>query len=443
MCDTLVALSTHTADASVLFAKNSDRSPNEPHQVLRTFAVDYPEDATVECTYTTIAQVRHTNACLLCKPSWIWGCEMGANEFGVHIGNEAVFTREPIEKENVLTGMDLVRLALERTASARAAADVIIALIMKYGQGGDCGYDKPFYYHNSFLIADAYSAYVLETAGRFWALKRVQGVYALSNCLTIENDFDEIHSGAIEHALQKRRCKSRADFSFARCFSDPLRTRFAGAQQRRAQTLSVLDRGALTTQDMIAALRSHREGTDPFQKGSCADVCMHAGAHVGACHTTGSLVSKISQGFSTEFVTGMSTPCLGVFKPYWMQADTTQLVYPLYAARAARESWLWRERLHRDVLHGRIDADALGEYLRRRDELEARFFAQSEQLHAGRAAASVLSDVARRAVDEELRLLNDVLESRAEKPRMKGGLLFRAYWRAKDAVLGQRRPEES
>ena len=143
MCDTFVAMPTHTADASVLFAKNSDRCPNEPQQVLRTFPVDYPEDARLECTYITIAQARHTNACLLCKPSWMWGCEMGANEYGLHIGNEAVFTREPVQKEGGLTGMDLVRLALERCMYAREAADLIITMLMRYGQGGDCGYDKP------------------------------------------------------------------------------------------------------------------------------------------------------------------------------------------------------------------------------------------------------------------------------------------------------------
>ena len=442
MCDTLVALGSHTQDGSILFAKNSDRSPNEPQQVIRTFAVDYPEDATVQCTYMTIAQAAHTNACLLCKPSWIWGAEMGANEYGVHIGNEAVFAREPIKKDSGLTGMDLVRLALERCATARDAVDYIISMLIRYGQGGDCGYDKPFYYHNSFLITDAHEAFVLETAGEFWAMKQVRSVYTISNCLTIENDFDDIHAGAIEYCIQNRRCKSRADFSFAKCFSDPLRTHFAQAQVRRAQSMEILATGNLTTRDMIKALRSHRETSSPFGRGGCGDVCMHAGAHIGASHTTGSMVSRISPGFSTEYLTGMSTPCIAIFKPYWMTAQTTQLVFPLYAARASREAWLWREQLHRAYLQGRIPEDVMEDYLRKRDALEDRFFMQTEQLHISRPPGAVLSPIAKSALDAEVALIEETLSKCTEKGRPMGGFLHRNYWRKKDAVLGQKRPEE-
>ena len=65
-----------------------------------------------QCTYTMIPQAKRTHAVILSRPSWLWGAEMGANEFGVCIGNEAVWTTLTDEenlKEEKLLGMDLVR----------------------------------------------------------------------------------------------------------------------------------------------------------------------------------------------------------------------------------------------------------------------------------------------------------------------------------------------
>jgi dipeptidase len=121
MCDTLVALPNATADGSLLFAKNSDREPNEAHHLLRTPAAGHAPGEMVQCTYIKIPQVPHTHAVLLARPFWIWGAEMGANEHGVVIGNEAVFTRAPYEKGPGLIGMDFLRLALERATDARDA----------------------------------------------------------------------------------------------------------------------------------------------------------------------------------------------------------------------------------------------------------------------------------------------------------------------------------
>ena len=108
----------------------------------------------LRATYISVPQVRHTYACVLLKPHWIWGAEMGWNEFGLNIGNEAVFTREKREKQDGLIGMDLLRLALERCRSAKEALKLITTMIGEYGQGGNCGFHKAFYYDNAFLIAD-------------------------------------------------------------------------------------------------------------------------------------------------------------------------------------------------------------------------------------------------------------------------------------------------
>ena len=106
---------------------------------------------------------------LLSRPWWIWGAEMGANDAGVVIGNEAVFT-DAHEDEPGLLGMDLLRLALERAGSADEAVQVIVVLLEAHGQGGSCSFEHPaFTYDNSFLVADADGAIVLETAGRDWA----------------------------------------------------------------------------------------------------------------------------------------------------------------------------------------------------------------------------------------------------------------------------------
>lgn len=76
---------------------------------------------------------------------------MGANECGVVIGNEAVWTTEPTRSKGLL-GMDLVRLGLERGASAMKALQVIVELLSQYGQGGNCAEHLTMNYHNSFLI---------------------------------------------------------------------------------------------------------------------------------------------------------------------------------------------------------------------------------------------------------------------------------------------------
>ena len=80
MCDTMVALGPATATGATLFAKNSDRHPNEAQAVVRIPGATHPAGAAVRCTYVSVPQVARTHAALLCKPFWIWGAGLSGQQ---------------------------------------------------------------------------------------------------------------------------------------------------------------------------------------------------------------------------------------------------------------------------------------------------------------------------------------------------------------------------
>jgi secernin len=260
MCDTFVAAPSATEKNIMIFAKNSDREPNEAQNVTFYPAMDHDPDTMVKCTYIEIPQKEHTNAVILSRPFWMFGAEMGVNEHGVVIGNEAVFTREKYSKKDVLTGMDILRLSLERSKTSDEARNTIIALIDRFGQGGNCSMDGKLYYHNSFfIIADADKAMVLETAGNQWVSKEVQTVDSISNCLTIESDFSDSSEELTEYARKKGYTGKDESVNFKEHFSDRFYTYFARGRTRRSCTYSNLNqkKGSITIKDMINFLRDH------------------------------------------------------------------------------------------------------------------------------------------------------------------------------------------
>jgi dipeptidase len=357
MCDTFVALGNSTKDGSILFAKNSDRDPNEAHEIVIIPAGNHKPGSKVKCTYIEIPQVEQTFKVLLSKPFWIWGAEMGANEFGVIIGNEAVFTREPYRKEPGLIGMDFLRLALERSKTALAAIETIVSLLEKYGQSGNCGYAHSFFYHNSFLICDTKEAWVLETAGKEWAAEKVKDVRSISNGLTIESKWDNASAGLVQHAVEKGWCKTAEDFNFRRDYSDPLFTFFADARKRQTCTTSrMLDRkGDLTPLDMMNILRSHStntgEGYTPGKGLTGADVCMHAGfGPIRTSQSAGSMVSVINKEGITHWLTGTAAPCMSLFKPIWMDSGIPETVKTPGKMYDASVTWWKHEELHREII---------------------------------------------------------------------------------------------
>ena len=344
MCDTLGFLS---GDRGYL-AKNSDRSPNEP-QLVEFYPAREGLGGDLRVTYTTIPQAERTHAVLLSRPAWMWGAEIGVNEHGLCIGNEAVFTKGNYGKTG-LTGMDMLRLALERTDTATTAAELLIELLQRYGQGGNCGFDHKFYYDNGFLIMDRKKLYVLETAGKEWVLKE-QTRASISNRLSLGGDGDR-YSGA--------------PCDFRKRYTEPVYTHFSGSVHRLAQTRDSLAT-AEDTMDCMTALRRHRHGSDPFGKGDVGSVCMHFGGLVGD-HTTASMVVELAEGRTVVWNTGTSLPCVSLFKPWLFGSDMTA---PVFAPgdEGAKRYWLQAEELRRALVGREIPAAFYAE----RDALQQRW----------------------------------------------------------------------
>ena len=309
MCDTLVALGNSTEDGHVIFGKNSDRPFNEVQLITYSPRTKYEKGNSLKCTYLEIPQVSETYAILLSQPFWMWGAEMGANEYEVVIGNEAVYTHEPLRRIGLL-GMDLLRLGLERGKSAKEALEIITDLLEKYEQGGGCAYDDPSWmYHNSFIVADSKEAYILETADNWWIVEKVKSVRSISNGITIRGKGDIRRKGIITHAIEKVYCKDDNDFDFAYTFSGFSVSATPSPYSRGGKSTILLNKniGNITPQMMMDFLREHQAG-----------ICMH-----GSFESTGSQVSHLKKGVknSVHWFTGGSLPCLNVFKPYIFPAE--------------------------------------------------------------------------------------------------------------------------
>ena len=373
----MVAVQTHTADKAVWFAKNSDREPGES-QVVEHIPRSRQVDSKLRCTYLEISQTKTTNEIVISRPFWMWGAEIGANEYGVTIGNEAVWTRLSVDKTG-LTGMDLLRLALERTSAAREALELITLFLSQTGQGGACGFrNKSFRYHNSFLIADPTEAWVLETAGKYWVAERVYGVRTISNVLSIGKNFDLIADGTFEFARDRGWCKSTKDFDFAQAFSDPAYRSLSGGVDRSSCTLRNLTKAnsLLEGKDFFRTLRDHN-GQQPQNGWKMTMPCAHSSwmKTRRAGQTTASMISRLSPSQCIHWLTGTSSPCLSVFKPVVLGGKLIQTASKPGAGYDS-QSLFWRhERLHRLVLKDYAQRKQLFDFDRL--ALESRFLSSA------------------------------------------------------------------
>jgi secernin len=368
MCDTLCVI----GDGRTLFGKNSDRPVGEP-QVVEHYAAR-PAGRRVRTQYLELGDAG-AYAVTGSRPTWLWGFEHGINEHRVAIGNEKVWTvDDPRAVEPALIGMDLVRLGLERGASADDALDTITTLLAAHGQGGSGEEDPPDPYWSSFLIADPHGAWVLETSGVTWAARPAEDGAAISNRITLGTDWTRASTDV----------PAGADFDGWRNPHTPTGI----ADHRLATTRQCVASGAaaLTPADVVAVLRHHGErpwgapGSDPAdvslppsdvgEDWSGVTVCMHVRGYQA---TNASIVAELpaDRDAPERAWVSLGSPCASVYVPVFPPAGVpSELADPGTWARFAR----LRDRVE-------LDADQLGEIREVTAPIEAELWAAADDAY--------------------------------------------------------------
>ena len=352
-CTTMVATPSATKDGVTIFGKNSDRPLNEAQPLCYFPAMDYPEGTEVQCSFIRIPKVTHTDACIGSKPHVWFGFEHGVNEHGVMIGNEQVSGREAPERKWGLIGMDIFRLALERSDTAKKAVEVIGTILETYGTGGDPEIRiRPF--NSNYIIADASEAYLFESHQTSWVAKKVEDVGYLSNCYSIQ-DYTMIGENAIQEALSKGWISDPDNFNPAKAWTidDCVYSESEGFV--RYARLDKLTRGRepFTPKMMMNNLRDHYDGEALGQtvfspaaaKIPC--ICSHPGG-VSGCASAASAVTVLRKDVPKElkftYWGSMAPPCCSIFRPFynidWLP-DDIQHAHALY--REEDQWWTFTE----------------------------------------------------------------------------------------------------
>ncbi len=437
MCDSIGVTREFCRDGAAIFGKASDRAVNEPQPLVFVPAADHEAGTKVKCTYIEVEQASHTNAMILSKPSWIWGAEIGVNEFGVCMGNESVFSKELNLADQALVGMDIVRLALERAATAREAVEVIGQMMERYGQGGNASFDGIFHYDNAYLVMDEQEIWHVETAGKhYWAAKQATGAYSISNYLSI-NYPDRMHTDLLKNA-QEKGYPVDEPFDFAKAYVDWSSPVNQSGMLRRCCSYQLANKPGkqFTVEDMLAILRSHYT-TDPWTNGgSC--VCMHAQNPTKPedvpCQTCGAMAAVCRGKDTVMWGTGMGVTCIAPFQPFWLDAFSKKQVFPYEEQEAAIHEWIKREGINRAMLDGRIPEE---EYKKELYAMEKEWFARVAAVSADRESRQALCDAIADEAESFIDKWLDYAEKRKAEPR--GGVEFQEYWRGKNEELGKDR----
>ncbi len=330
-CDMLAALSRTTRDGGTLFGHNCNRPSEEEVALVREPGRTFAPGENVQAGDRLLPQVRRTYTVLAGRRPGQWGYEHGLNEQGVSIGLTTIRTKRE-QGPPALTGPELVRLCLERAASARQAVDVLTDLVGRHGQGSAEAEVDP-----AFLITDGREAFVVEMFGPHWAVQHVGEVRAVSDVCHLRQDWDHVSPGLADLAIARGWWPadgSKLDFAGV---AAPEGGDNAASLRRwgRATLLLEQENGQINLPVLRRILSDHAEGF--IDLGGTSTLCQHAPAR-----TVASLITQSGPGDALPVAWySFGPPCANVYFPLFPVGELPN-VFLAPQGRRGRATSYWR-----------------------------------------------------------------------------------------------------
>jgi hypothetical protein len=318
-CDTMVSVSDTSARSNTVFGKNSDRPHDETQPLELHPRQVHPAETDAGCQFVSVPQASTTYRHVGSRPYWCHGYEHGFNEHQVVIGNEAFPSKAVESTDQRLIGMELVRLGLERGATAAEATEVITSLTEQFGQGkfaNDAGVRT---YDNLFIVADPTEAYIVETVEHDWAVKRVEGVASISNVGSIRTDWSSISPA-------HRPTNGDGPVDWGDLVADWDGAASGTERQCRSNAVLSANAGGIDVQTMMSVLSDHvldespSVHPDPFP-GSQRGICTHSDNGTARGTTAASVIADLNSDGSRLpiYWCNLYSPCMGLYFPVFME----------------------------------------------------------------------------------------------------------------------------
>lgn len=468
MCDTIAINKKFSETMQTILAKNSDRPLGEC-QPLGYFPAGTKREKP-SCVKSTSKKMTATvNGTGYCKegsrfavigsrPYWMDGFEMGANEKGLFIGNEAEGSKCPAETVEGLLGMDMLRCALEAAETAREAVGVITGLLETFGQNANASQLFDRRYENTFIMCDQKEVWILETAGRQWVSKKIDDYATVSNCYTITTDWTECSKDMEKTVRDNRWLHPSEPVDFAKAYTKPA-TRQRFSVPRRNQMMKLLFGCLLQSMNEIAqkrleddiedgkfhddrelnkALKSYGASVgvpmlkfilgdhfeDEINAGRFSDsggencsICMHANSWDEA-KTAASMIMTYEKGIGLKLLWAPASPCMSVYIPvYWIPGQVPKI--PECMSRGSEkfdDESLWWHMEWAGQLTG-IDEEVYSED-NSNDLLEVELNQEDAQERIEKLARKLVKDGMEKEAQE---LLNEFTENYALKAMLAAG----------------------